>query len=125
MSSQPDDLNTFGEWGRLTKKERGLGVIREIQEEEAWGKLPLKGKTLVERFTDKITISGKHWIWQGAINRGYGTIVVDGKIKYAHRVSHELFKGPIPDGHKVLTCDVDLCVNPSDISTAPIRTPRE
>ena len=58
------------------------------------------------------------WTWTGGKSggNGYGVIRVNGKAEYAHRVSHELFKGPIPAGKMGLptwTCRV--CVNPAHI----------
>ena len=58
------------------------------------------------------------WLWDGAVDKqwGYGWIRVGRKMKKAHRVSFEAFKGPIPRGllicHK---CDVPSCVNPDHL----------
>jgi len=74
-------------------------------------------KTLQERFEEKVELipeSTCHW-WIASIRpTGYGQFRSgDGKTKYAHRVSHELYIGPIPDGLDVLhKCDNKLCVNP-------------
>jgi len=42
------------------------------------------------------------WLWQKRLSRGYGRLdqVIDGRPKggLAHRVSYELFVGPIPEG---------------------------
>jgi hypothetical protein len=59
------------------------------------------------------------WLWQGALDRsGYGQINVDGKTMLAHRVSHTLFNGDIPDGHFVLhACDTPRCIAPAHLST--------
>ena len=57
------------------------------------------------------------WLWQGAVNgAGYGSIGLGaaelGK-GMVHRVSFELFFGPIPEGLLVChKCDVKLCCNP-------------
>ncbi|MDD5171354.1 MAG: HNH endonuclease signature motif containing protein [Syntrophales bacterium] len=59
------------------------------------------------------------WLWTGSQMRqglAYGRIAVKGKIKAAHRVSYELYVGPIPDGLFVLhKCDVPYCVNPNHL----------
>lgn len=57
------------------------------------------------------------WIWyRGTSNIGYGVFVLGGKQMAAHRASHLLFKGPIPEGMKVLhKCDVRNCVNPDHL----------
>lgn len=53
------------------------------------------------------------WFWCGALVNGYGHIgiVLNGKLKHkkVHRVSYELYVGPIPEG---LTLD-HLCRNPA------------
>lgn len=65
---------------------------------------------LVNRFCSKLIWTQTCVEWTGAkTERGYGRIVVAGKQLYAHRVSYELFVGPIPDG---LTID-HLCENTS------------
>jgi hypothetical protein len=55
------------------------------------------------RFLAKIDTSGECWIWTGSNNgRGYGQFHKTGpdgrRQRYAHRLSYELFVGPIPDG---------------------------
>lgn len=60
------------------------------------------------------------WIWLGGTNEhGYGIIGLghreDGVSK-AHRVSYELYKGPIPEGGNILhSCDLPACVNPAHL----------
>ena len=51
--------------------------------------------------------------WIGCLNNGnYGTILANGKMKLAHRVSYETFVGPIPDGKVVChKCDNPKCIN--------------
>lgn len=50
---------------------------------------------------------------------GYGRIRLgglDGKEHYAHRLSYELSRGPIPDGMQVChTCDTPNCINPDHL----------
>jgi hypothetical protein len=60
------------------------------------------------------------WLWLGYCTKnGYGRIGVWGKrgtVDYAHRISYELFNGPIPNhltvDHK---CRVRCCVNPDHL----------
>lgn len=56
------------------------------------------------------------WLWDGLIgSHGYG-IVSQRPTKLAHRVSHEMHIGQIPDGMYVChRCDVRACVSPSHL----------
>jgi hypothetical protein len=58
------------------------------------------------------------WLWDGyCISTGYGQMTVarlDRRL--AHRVSYELFKGPIPWNYQVRhKYDTKLCVNPDHL----------
>jgi HNH endonuclease len=57
------------------------------------------------------------WLWPATFNRqGYGVLFYGGKpqrVLKAHRLSYELFVGPIPPGMDVChRCDVPACINP-------------
>jgi len=57
------------------------------------------------------------WIWTGCLVAGYGVIAVDGKGMKAHRLAHEIFKGPIPKGYDVRhSCHTRPCCNPEHLS---------
>jgi hypothetical protein len=51
--------------------------------------------------------------WRGTVGaNGYGTLSVNNKHVYAHRIAYELFKEPIPEGFLVRhSCDNRICVN--------------
>ena len=57
------------------------------------------------------------WIWLGAIQgNGYGVIVINGRNKLAHRLSYELFAGPIPSSLLIdHLCRNRCCVNPDHL----------
>jgi hypothetical protein len=58
------------------------------------------------------------WLWTASlINKdGYGSIKVDGVTKMPHRMSYEVFKGPIENGLLVLhKCDTPCCINPDHL----------
>jgi len=65
---------------------------------------------------EPVTESGC-WLWTGTLDGrgGYGKIGNPQHVK-AHRVSWELFRGPIPDGMCILhKCDIRCCVNPDHL----------
>lgn len=108
------------EWGGMLptkkkRKNRGAARVDRIA--------PPPKTPLIDRFMSKIEVDGTHWIWQGAINRGYGVILADDQTKYAHRVAYELFnKVKIPQGRRVHPClEVELCVHPSHVSLVDPR----
>jgi hypothetical protein len=79
-------------------------------------------KTLLERFEDKVMYEPNSgcWLWTASvIPDGYGMINVGGRkgrSMLAHRVSYELYKGPIPAGLDIdHLCRVRSCVNPNHL----------
>lgn len=58
------------------------------------------------------------WLWQGTMDkRGYGQIKINGVARWVHRVSHELFHGPVPEGKDVdHGCHCPACWNPEHLS---------
>jgi len=73
---------------------------------------------LKDRFMEKFDkTSNGCWIWNACrFQKGYGTLVKDGRAHGAHRIAWELFRGPIPKGMQVLhTCDIPPCVNPDHL----------
>jgi hypothetical protein len=79
--------------------------------------------TLPTRFAAKVRrLPGGCWQWTGGHTAsGYGHISVGaGVCRMAHRVSWELHRGPIPDGHQIdHLCRNPSCVNPDHLEPVP------
>lgn len=74
-------------------------------------------KSVLQRFWDKVNKTDTCWLWTASLDtHGYGHMFVEGALRLAHRLSYELFVGPIPDG-LVLDhlCRVRRCVNPAHL----------
>jgi hypothetical protein len=84
-------------------------------------------RSLADRFMDKVDAADAGlfgcWLWTGAQTpNGYGVISVEGHLVHAHRVSHQLFKGQIPEGFDVdHLCRTRLCVRPEHLEAVTRR----
>lgn len=81
--------------------------------------------SLRERFDQKWTFDEATdcWNWIAQLNtKGYGNISKDGRPALAHRVSYELYIGPIPEGmHLDHLCRNARCVNPKHLEPVTNR----
>jgi hypothetical protein len=79
--------------------------------------------TLFEAWAQYVDITDTCWLWRGTITTdGYGHFNFQGHTYIAHRVSIELFTGPIPKGfHGDHLCRVHACVAPYHLEAVPPR----
>jgi len=90
--------------------------------------MPRKAMPVVERFMAFVDDTGACWEWRGYRHpTGYGYFGygrrADGHMRNAraHRVSYELFVGPIPEGLSIdHLCDNPGCVNPEHLRAVTI-----
>ncbi len=73
--------------------------------------------SLPTRFWAKVDKTETCWLWTASTNGcGYGQIYVEGKKRYAHRLSYVEAHGPISPLMRVdHTCHNTLCVNPAHL----------
>ena len=80
--------------------------------------------TLEERFYAKVSkdaVSGC-WEWLGSKTKGGYGKAWDGKTVLAHRLSHEMHKGPVPTGlHVDHLCHNPACVNPDHLEAVTAK----
>jgi hypothetical protein len=80
---------------------------------------PKLRRPIAERVAERIRKDDESgcWVWTGHLGRnGYGSIHIDRKPRYAHRVVWELHRGPIPNGLPLdHLCRFRPCVNPDHL----------
>jgi hypothetical protein len=82
---------------------------------------PHSRSNLQARLDAKVEHGPSCWEWMGAkTDTGYGSIGVEGKTCYAHRLAYERHFGPIPDGYSIdHLCRNRACVNPDHLEAVP------
>lgn len=80
------------------------------------GPVPTSLESKFFKHTD-IRESAECWPWEGPRSpNGYGQVSCAGDKRSAHRLSYEIFNGPIPAGMVVRhVCDNPSCVNPEHL----------
>lgn len=70
-----------------------------------------------DRFMAKVDTTGDCWTWTAALRGdGYPSFWLDGRNQGAHRISYEIFVGPIPDGMAIdHRCSNRSCVKPDHL----------
>lgn len=80
------------------------------------------GLNLEEKFRARIRVDENDcWLWQGALQSGYGRIKAGKKDVPVHRLSYECYKEKIPEGLVIdHLCRVRNCVNPEHLEPVTI-----
>lgn len=74
-----------------------------------------------ERFMSYVDVD-KCWLWKGGLISGYGTFKWNGERLRSHRLSYELFSGPIPEGLVIdHLCRKRNCVNPDHLEPVTLE----
>lgn len=80
---------------------------------------PPRGSTLKERLMFFMVVDHVTGCWNWTANKnqkGYGRVAIDGRLHSAHRVSFEIFNGPLIDGLEVdHVCENRGCINPAHL----------
>lgn len=112
------------------KEQHSSGLCpMHYQRKRIHGSTVLTTVSLEERFLAKVNKTDSCWLWEAATDsKGYGQISTtpkpDGSYvrEQAHRVSYELFVGPIPEGlHIDHICHVVRCVNPEHLRPVTVK----
>ena len=85
--------------------------------------MPVKQKTIEEKFWRHVSKTNHCWVWNGTLNdSGYGVVFHDfngsGHKQYrAHRIAYFIYNGVMLERNEVLmhTCDNPRCVNPDHL----------
>lgn len=84
---------------------------------------PLELERIKSRFLKYVEKTNNCWEWKSAIiHNGYGRFYIKKRPMLAHRISHTLFKGEIPDGLTIdHLCRNRKCVNPEHLEAVTMK----
>ncbi len=83
----------------------------------------LSAEQRFEQYVQKSYLPNQCWVWVGVQDyNGYGRFFYNRKNDRAHRVSYQLYVGPIPDGMTIdHLCRNRRCVNPTHLEVVSLR----
>lgn len=81
------------------------------------------GLPVIDRLMLQVKKTETCWIWSGYLDRcGYGTLSVDRRTRYVHRLAFELESGPVPEGmHLDHVCHNRACVNTAHLRVVTVK----
>ncbi|MGI0130982.1 MAG: HNH endonuclease [Thermoplasmata archaeon] len=83
--------------------------IVQVGNEWAWD--------LVKLLLNRVERHGDCWIFTGTPSERYGKLRWEGTMFYAHRLTYELLRGPIPPKHDLHhDCKHHRCLNPAHMT---------
>jgi len=84
----------------------------------------MAGKRRTKTIKEMVTIDPETGCWNWNLHcgqNGYGVIWFEGKNRYVHRVSNQLYVGPIPDGMTIdHLCRNKQCANPDHMEAVTV-----
>jgi hypothetical protein len=78
-------------------------------------------ESVEERLWGRVAKDGDCWLFPVAEGNRYGRIMVEGRVKMAHRLAYELAVGPISEGLTIdHLCRRTACINPAHLESVTV-----